>query len=329
MNRKNMLLLAILAVQLVLVALAFRPTPKAASETKEFLPDLAKDSITGLTVSDDQKSLELFVEDGKWYVDRAEKYPADPQKVSELLDKLTKLQSNQLVTRTPSSQVRLKVAEQIFNRKLTIAAKDKKSTLFLGTSPSNKTMHVRADGENEVYLVNGLSSWEIQPSAESWWRGKYLGIAVDDIKGVTLANGGGSFTLALDVDKKWHLTNRQEAVSEQAVKELLTRVADMSVLKYMGREDKKEYGLEQPLATVTVTLQDGSSQTLRIGVKNKDENNHVIKSDGSPFYASTAEYAVEPIINAKAESLLAPKTEESAAQKPEPAKEESASPPEK
>ena len=59
MNRKNLLLLTILAAQLVLVVLAFRPEPKAASETKQFFPGLEKAGITGLVISDDKKSVEL------------------------------------------------------------------------------------------------------------------------------------------------------------------------------------------------------------------------------------------------------------------------------
>ena len=313
MNRKNLLLLTIFAVQLVLVVLAFRPEPKAASTTKDFFPGLVKDTITGLIISDDKKTAELFTEDGKWYVDKTEKYPADPEKVTDLLDKLTALQSTRLVTRTASSHVRLKVAEQIFNRKITVLAKDRQMTIFLGTSPSNKTMHVRADGENEVYLVNDFTPWEVQSASESWWRGKYLGVTPDDIKGVTLTNSQGSFTLDRDADKKWRLAGRQESVSEEAASGLIGKVAKLNVLKYLGREDKKEYGLEKPLATVVVSLQDGRSQTLRIGPKNKDENNHVVKSDASPFYVSVAAYAVEPIVNAKPENLLAPPAEEASA----------------
>jgi hypothetical protein len=317
MNRKNLLLLTILAVQLVLVVLAFRPEPKAESATKKFFPGLVKDGITGLIISDDKKSVELFTEDGKWYVDRTEKYPADPEKVTELLDKLTALQSTRLVTRTASSHVRLKVAEQIFNRKLTVLDNDRRMTIFLGTSPSNKTLHVRADGENEVYLVNDFSAWEVQSASASWWRGKYLGLSPDDIKGISLSNNQGSFTLERDADKKWHLAGRQEAVSEEAAKELLAKVANLSVLKYLGREEKKEYGLQQPAASLVIRLQEGGEKTLRIGPENKDEKNHILKWEASPFYVSAAAYVVEPLLEKKAESLPAPEKESKPAVSPE------------
>jgi len=309
MNWKNLLLLTILAVQLVLVVLALRPEQKAESATKNFFPGLIKDGITGLIISDDKNFVELFTENGKWYVNRTEKYPADLEKVSELLDKLTALQSTRLVTRTASSHVRLKVAEQIFNRKLTVLANDRRITIFLGTSPSNRTLHVRADGENEVYLVKDFSAWEVQSADASWWRGKYLGLSPDDIKGLTISNNQGSFALERDADKKWHLEGRREAVSEEAAKELLSKVVNLSVLKYLGREEKEEYGLQQPAATLVIRLQDGGEKALLIGPENKDEKNHILKWEASPFYVSTAAYAVEPLLEKKAESFLATEKE--------------------
>ncbi len=250
--------------------------------------------------------MEIFRQDGKWLVDREHKYPADPGKVENFIGKLLKLKSNRLVTTTAASHVRLKVADQVFNKKVTIAAGDRHITLFFGTSPTNKTLHVRLDKENEVYLARGLSAWEIQANSASWWLGQYIDLPADKIASLAVTNGQGSFTLEHKDDKTWGLAGDDAAIAPKAVEAFVGKATSLNLLKYLGQQDKKEYGLAKPAATLVYTEKDGSKITLAIGPKNADENNYVLKADSSPFYVSAASYVIDPLLQQKASSFAGP-----------------------
>lgn len=322
MSRKNLLLLLMLLVQAGLVVYALMPEKQQAANEKIFVADISKEAITGLTIADDKQSLELFRQDGKWLVDREQKYPADAEKVDGFIDKLLKLKSSRLVTTTAASHVRLKVADQLFNKKVTISAGDRQVSLFFGTSPSNKTLHVRLEGEDDVYLARDLSAWEIQANSESWWLGKYIDLPEDRIASLSVTNGEGSFTLQHKDDGTWALAAGETALDSKAVDEFVGKASHLALLKYLGQQDKHEYGLAKPAATLVYTEKDGSAITLAIGPKNADENNHVLKADNSPFYVSVAGYIVEPLLQKQAESFVAAKSAASAPETEPPAKTE-------
>jgi hypothetical protein len=306
MSRKNLLLVVILLVQAALVFYALKPEKQQTAKEKTFVTDIGKEAVTGLTIADDKQSLEIFKQDGKWLVDRKHKYPADAGKIEAFINKLLDLKSNRLVTTTTASHVRLKVADQLFNKKVTITAGDRHVILFFGTSPTNKTLHVRLDKENEVYLAGGLSGWEIQANSASWWLGKYIDLAADKITSLTVTNSQGSFTLQHKDDGTWGLAGSDAALASSAVNEFVGKAARLTLLKYLGQQDKKEYGLTKPAATLVYSDKDGSRITLAIGPKDADENNHVLKADDSPFYVSAASYVIEPLLQQKATSFDAP-----------------------
>ncbi|MEJ2689282.1 MAG: DUF4340 domain-containing protein, partial [Deltaproteobacteria bacterium] len=232
MSRKNLLLGVILLVQAAFVVYTLMPAKQSAAKEKTFITQIGKDAVTGLTIADDKQSLEIFKQDGKWLVDREHKYPADPGKVEAFIGKLVNLKSDRLVTTTAASHVRLKVADQLFNKKVTISAGDRHVILFFGTSPTNKTLHVRLDKENEVYLARGLSAWEIQANSGSWWLGKYIDLAADKIASLTVTNSQGSFTLDHKDDGTWGLAGSDAPLASSAVNEFVGKAASLRLLKY-------------------------------------------------------------------------------------------------
>ncbi len=309
MNRTNIVLSAILVVQLVLVGLALRPAETTAPKTKTFFEGIGKDAVTALVIHDQDKELRLEKKDDAWLVQADHEYPADATKITALLDKLTGLSSNRLVARTRASHVRLKVADDLYNRRLDLVAGDTTISLYLGSSPTYKTLHVRLADEDEVYLVTDLSIWELQTTKESWWKTRYLDLAATDLTRVELENKAGSFTIEKkkDAEAPWRLAGEDAALDPKAVDDFLAAASRITLLTYLGTEEKPDYGLDKPAATTRLTTKDGKTITVRIGPKNKDENNHVVKRDDSPFYVSVAAYAVEKLLDKTADSLLAAK----------------------
>ncbi|MEW6429387.1 MAG: DUF4340 domain-containing protein [Thermodesulfobacteriota bacterium] len=321
MNRKNILLAAVLVLQLVLVVLALRPQSAKTVGPKIFFPDLAADKVNQLIIRQADKSITLTKNQDGWRIDGEESYPADPDKVKALVDKLTAMKANQVVARSASSHAQLKVADEVNNRKVEIRGEDgTAATLLFGTAPSHNTIHARLAAEEETYLVKGLSEYEMQPGRESWWRTTYVDLKDDDLVSLAITNGHGSFTLVKeDGGKEWQLQGEDGALLQEAVAGLVDKAGHLPLLTYLGSEDKKEYGLDKPAATLTLTSRDKGTVTVRLGGLNKDENNHVAKADDSPYFVTVASYAAEPLISARAATLRQPEAAAAEAPAAEPA----------
>lgn len=305
MNRKNLALLALLVVQIGLIALFYRPGKKTVEPVGDLLADLAPEMIERIVLTDDQGKLIVLAKEKSGWAAGEDSYPVTATKIESLLKKLSRLKSARLVTRTRGSHARLKVSDEVFVRKVELGVKHGDSKIFfLGTSPNYKTIHVRAAGDNEVYLAKDLSSWELQPDVDSWWENKYINLPSTDIDAVSLTNANGSFSIKRVTDDGWELEeNAERKLSREAVQELLDKAGHISLTKYLGKEEKKEYGLENPAAVLTLKNKDKTC-ILKIGPKDKENNIHVVKSDQSPFYVQVTPYVVEHLLNKKASDLL-------------------------
>jgi len=152
MTRQQRILAGVLVLQLVLSVLVFWPREGGSAAAEPVFPDLKPEDVVSLTITDDQgKSLTLArMEDG-WVLPAADDFP---------VNRVT------LVTRTADSHKQLKVAEDVFMRRLDFETADGTShTVFLGTAPRYTATHFRVDGETETYqtteLARVLSSWSV------------------------------------------------------------------------------------------------------------------------------------------------------------------------
>lgn len=326
MNKtKNTILFVLLALQVALIAFLYRPGQHAAPAAANLFKSLSPDQLTSLMITNEQgKSISLLKKEG-WQVSPGE-FPADPTKIEGLIKKLADLKSSRLVSQSTSSHARLKVADGDFNRKVELGQGEAKTTFFLGTSPSAKSIHLRLSGAKEVYQINDLAAWEVQADKESWWQTKYVSHKSDDLTGLTLSNGAGSIELVHDAAKKsWQLKSAPETTLDpQRLETLLTSLLEITIDSYQAKEFTPK---GQAIATVTYQTKDGES-TLQVWAKDPvppspgadkgkaAEGSQVIKSSTSAFYAKVKDYVVKGILETTLDTLTAkaaPEAKEAAA----------------
>jgi len=194
MSRTNRILAAILAVQIVLVAVAFWPRPASVAGGESLFAGLEAEQITRLTISDGTgKQIKLAKEMGSWVLPEADDYPCTASTAPDFLEKIVALKTSRLVTQTPASHKRLKVAADDFERRVELELADGTThRLYLGSSPSYGASHVRADGQDEVYLAS-LSASDAGVNASSWVDTLYFSVTQDQIVALTLENNNGRF----------------------------------------------------------------------------------------------------------------------------------------
>lgn len=306
MSKLNKGLLVFLAVQLAIVAYVYRPGQDAPPPPAAFFEGVGPEAVRRLAIADDeQHAIVLEKTDKGWVIMSAGNFPVDQEKINSLLAKLTNLKTSRLVTRTRSSHKRLKVGKQTFSRRLELGLENGDShTLYLGSAPNYKTIHVRADKAGEVYLVKDLASWEAPVEEASWWPTHYMQLKAADLKGVKLTNKHGVLTLHRNEAGQWRLADAadKETLSEDALM-FLDKISEITVAEYLGRQDKKGYRMRNPAAVLELTT-GKQGMILTVGRKDKDTGDHVLKFSESPFYVRVGAHEVQEFLEIEQGDLL-------------------------
>jgi hypothetical protein len=312
MNRTNQILAAVLAVQIVLAAVAFWPKPASVAGGESLFADLEAEQITRLTISDGTgEQIQLAKEAGDWVLPEADGYPCTENKVPEFLDKIVALKANRLVTQTSASHKRLEVTADTFERWIELELADGTThQLYLGTSPSYGSTHVRADGQDKVYLVSLLAS-DAGVSASNWIDTLYFSVTQDHIVALTLENANGRFEFERDEAGAWMMKDlaADETLSENNVTSLASRVSSsLRMLRPLGKTEQDDYGLKEPNAVVTVETRDDEGNTktytIRVGAKDDEDSSYVVISSESPYYVRVSEYTVKDFVEKVRDDFL-------------------------
>ena len=312
MNRTNQILAGVLALQIILVAVVFWPRSAASVAGGEPLfPGVEADQIARLTVSDAKgETIQLARNMGEWVLPEADDYPAMESKVSALLDKIVALKTDRLVAQTSASHKRLKVADGDFERRIEFEVADGTTyALYLGSSPSYGSSHVRANGRDEVYLAS-LSISDAGVTAPLWLDTLYFSLTQDQIVAMTLENRNGRFEFEKDEAGTWTMKDlaANETFNENNLKSLVSRVSSVRMLRPLGKVEQDGYGLKDPNAVITVKTRDdqGNVKTysLRVGAKSEGDNSYVVVSSESPYYVRVSEYTVKDFVEGTREGFL-------------------------
>ncbi len=305
MNRTNQILAAVLVVQIILVGVAFWPRGASFASGEPLFPGIEADQIVRLTISDaGGEQIQLAKKLGSWVLPEADDYATQEDKVPNLVDKIVALKADRLITQTPDSHKRLKVADDTFERRIEFELEDGTThTVYLGTSPTYRVIHVRAAGQDEVYLVSGLSvTSDVGVQATNWVNPTYFSVPEKDIVAITLENKQGRFEFEKDDEDKWTMKDlgADEEVIENNVTSLATRVSSVRLQRPLGQTEKAGYDMGDPNAVVTIKTRDDEGNektyTLRVGGQIGEDKGFVLKSSESPYYVEVAKYTVETLV---------------------------------
>lgn len=348
MNRTNQILAILLVLQLAVAAFIYvRPQEDGTTRTGEALvADFDTDKVEKIEIQDGTSTLTLAKQEAGWVLSEADDFPVNLNSVTSLLSKIKDLQGNDLVTKTESSHNRLKVGAGDYNRLVTLTL-DNGSTqrLYIGSSGGANAVHVRVNDESDVYLVRDLSTTDANTSASAWVNTSYLTLDSSQIKHLRLENANGVFEFSTD-GTSWTLDDLAdgETFSTEALSSLLTTSASIRLSKPLGKTEAAEYGLDAPLATIVITVEEPveipeaeltptpsgldlpgepvvtptppevetvtREYTLLIGAKL--ENSYIAKSSDSEYYVEISSYTGDLFVNKSRADFLAV-TEDSAA----------------
>ena len=324
-GRWNQILGIVLLVQVGLVALTHWPR-SGDNVPSQPLVTFARDAITEIEItagsepgSTKPADSVLLVNKGTdgWVIGNAHDYPADPAKVTELLDKLTALNVRKPVATQETSQSSLKVADADFGRKVRLKAGGDELTFYVGAARST-AVNVRKAGEKEVYEAKGVSEYQLKNSARGFYDSSYTATPFDSIDRFTVKNPSGTFTLQRRADKTWYVEGNEAApVDANEADSLVRRVATIRMSEPAGKEITPEMGLDGSTRVEWSTTEapppadDGTqgesvvrNHGLTVGATS--ETMAYVKSDDNAFVVKTYDSGMKPLREATVASL-APK----------------------
>lgn len=261
-----------------------------------------------------QTSVKLAKEGTQWGIATADGYPADGTKVEELLGKLAKLKSRGPVLTKATYHKKVEVADDKYQRKISLTVDGKDLVFFLGTSPSIKSVHLRKAGSDEVLQVGELTTWEAGARPWDWVDRAFVKVPDANVYGVVVQNKNGMITLKRTADGIWSADGLTGPAKKSAIDDLVRKASAINLEEPVGKTEKPEHGLGSPLATITLTTGTSTiagkmpdemrTEVVRIGAKNEASNRYYAKSTTSPYVVELASWAVDPLINKGLKDLV-------------------------
>lgn len=271
----------------------------AAFQAEERLLDLSLEDIDEvlITVREEgqpERVLTLQKESDIWILPDYFAFPVSGKKLSVLQEKLFQIKKPYPVGSTELAAKQFEVSDKTFQTRVELRNEGKIiETLYLGTSPSFKKIHIRKKDELQTYAIP-FSSYELRAKENAWLNREYLHLQAPDIKSITFHD----FTLERDQSDSVLRPQGINAASEQAARstidDFVKNISTLSFLDVLGEEEKDEYNLTKPAHTLRVALNDGTELRYDFGDV-KDETHYVLRLSGEERLLKIAGYQVDKI----------------------------------
>lgn len=312
MTKLQRILAGVLALQIVLVAVVFLPRGAASEPAGPLVGDISADAITSMAITDDQGEHVTLARQGEgWVLASGGGYPANGDDIEGVLYQLLAIERSPLVTRTAASHDRLQVAADNFMRRIVITLQGGEArTLYLGVSGGPLATHVRLDGEDEVFLTNEVTAFDVQATAINWVDPIYLSLERDNIQSMVVANPNGRLVFQKDDAGDWTLDDLtpHETFTFSPLSTLLSRISALRLVSPVGTDESPAYGLGNPQASIDLTIMaadESASEAIsvRIGAQAED-GNYYVQSSESDYVVKMADFTVEDFITHTRQDFL-------------------------
>ncbi|MCB1622207.1 MAG: DUF4340 domain-containing protein [Thiothrix sp.] len=264
--------------------------------------------------STDSGTVSLIRKERQWQT--ADGFPADQGKVSALLGKLSGLEHGLAVSISEDALRRFKVADADFERHIVLKKGDTElAGLYLGSGAGVRQSHVRVPGQGAVYTAD-IGSYDAPVNVADWQDKavlqlpeagvkalKLAGLSLEKEAGGTVAAGGPDQAASAVLWKADSLPDGK-LVNQAAVNERLTALLNLRFTQVLGREARAEYGLGQPVLTLTLEREGGDSRAYAFG-KLQTGDDYVLKvSDRGEYFQIPAYVATALVENLTPDKLL-------------------------
>lgn len=285
---------------LLIIAIFWTNYQSDSARQSQPLLSFNKNLVNRITITGSEKSIQLENKNNHWIIagNEPKLMPVDSKKLNILLDKLLSLKVNWPTSTSTSSHKRFEVTHDSFQKHLQLYSNNSVvGNIYLGTSPGFKKVHVRREGEDEVYSVQ-INSFDL-PVESNEWLNKSL-IRAKDITSIS-----GIDYMLIKEQETWKLSQKaiidtanNSKLNKQKVEELTSTLTSINVEEIANIEIPKE----------SLKIKVASNNILWIYTFFKDKENFYVQRNDieSPFKISENDY--NNMTKTNLSSLIAEKT---------------------
>lgn len=229
----------------------------------------------------------LSKEGEQWRLNDAENYPADNAKLKQLLENISRIKSGQLVTSSANYHNKLKVADDNYERKLSVWVGEESRSFYLGTANGRERCHFRLEGSPDVYLAEGLLPWDVYDVSSGWVDAQIFTASTDDIWGIRVAVAGKPpVSIKRSPEGSWTVDGQTEPPNPTKLNAMLNKASNIVIDYPVGKIQKPEYGFNSP--TTVIEIVTGTSSTT--GIAPKSYSTHKVTLGAEKIIASNQSY---------------------------------------
>lgn len=310
MNKQKLIVIlgGLLVLQVALaVGLNLNVADRGAYVAHAKLVTFDKSAVDTIRLASAKSSLVIRKQDGHWRLPDIN-FAANAGEVDRLLDGLAAMKKDWPVATTSDAAEHFKVSPKSFEREITLSQGDKTlAKVYIGDSPGLRKVYIRRDGDDDVHTVT-FGVYQVDPDVKSWLDKDVLKRSAADITSVSL-NG---IDLKRDGDGKLTLNElkKDQQTDAQKAKDLVGKLARLEIQNVLGKQNKPEFGQDQPKDVLKLALKDGKEITYTVSKpKDKHKNYYVVKSSDHPNYFAVATYELDPVLNTDRKQLVQAKTD--------------------
>jgi hypothetical protein len=324
--QKTVKILAVLLAAQLLLAAGIGLTGRSISAGNEpvSLLEFDGEEVNRITLEGpDDAKVTLEKEGGTWVLPDVADFPVNSDKVKQLFDRLKALRSGAPVATSRSARERFKVSDEVFERRITLSSGDETlAQLYLGSSPGMRLIHARNEASDAIHAVK-MAAYDVPMKAEDWEDKSILtllksNIAAIDVSGLRIQRSSAETGQDKAADESspqptWKTEGIDEgkALKTEAADKLAGLLAELRFERVLGQEAKKEYGLNDPVLTITLTQKGGAKLTYQLG-KAKEKEEYTLKVSNRPEYFRLASYKAKQLIESASLENLTEKIAEKA-----------------
>lgn len=290
--QRRLTILFIAQVLLILGVFAYQQNARVQVDAQPLLAVKSTD-VDRVVIQDANNKVTLQKSSGQWQLPDLHQLPVDTQKLDEILQKLDGTKLTWPVTTTASSHERFEVAGTKFQRRIELFQGDaKKADLWLGSTPGFKKIHLRREGENQVYAVE-LTTFEFATALNDWLQSDLL--AIKDLTSVK-AN---DYELQKSGDTWTFVATTQDANTQKVD---ATKVTEL--MNGFGNLQVQEVAAQVPQGETTKLSAKSAAGEFNYEFT-KAGSDYFVKRSDRDLYFKLSQTEFERIANVKKGSLLA------------------------
>jgi hypothetical protein len=235
-----------------------------------------------------------------WVLPDLGDFPASSTRVDQLLDNLAALTRPLPVANSPEAQRRFNVAEDAFERRLTLRAGDGEATLIVGDSPGFRRLFARLHGEDAVYDLR-LALFDLSADADDWIDRSQLQFDRGEIDRIRVKDADDTWALVRG-EEGWSLEGSDAEIDHNAADMLANAIATVSYTGVLGPDTDATYALDDPARIIDIE-HDGQQRRYLIAPI-ADSDDYVLTRDGTDIVYRLAGFDAQALLDTGRAELL-------------------------